>query len=407
MTERADRLNRLAAFGVLASIICAPTQWLIPRLRVCPADLLLALTAACWLAAVAVRRDWSRLRLPPWPHVLFVVLTAASVTVAHDRLAAIREVVQTGLYFVVGSCLVADLLRRRPTADRALAAALLVPAGLVLGLACVQYAGPNTDPLSVRGTFGNRNVLGGYLVLLLPLAFGLLLTAHSWLLRAGLGLLLLAGLTVNLAGASFYAVAAVLALLAAVHGWRTFAVVGLVLVLWQATVLPRLPRENDLTLFRSTALYTADGRPERRYPEWQAAANLILERPWLGAGAGNYQRSVGPYYDTIPNATGPAEPDIQNLYLVLASSMGLPALLAFLSLLGTAVALATVSAATADGWRRGAAAGAAASLLAFAIAAVWHPLLVRGLGLPLVAILALARHRPPQPAHHETQPPTP
>jgi O-antigen ligase len=396
MTRLTLWLDRLAAGGALAALLCAPTQWsieLLPKLHVCPADLLLALAAAVWLAALLLRRDWACLRPLPWPHLLFFCLAAASLAVAHDRMAAIREIIQTGLYFVAGSVLAADLLRRRPHADRLLMIALLAPAALVLVLACIQYFGPNSKSLTVRGAFGNRNVLGGYLALVLPLAFSLLLTTPSWLLRLGLSLLLVAGLTVNLAGASFYAIAGTITLLAAVRGWRTFAVVAGVLILWQTEVLPRLPRENDLTLFRSTALYAADGQPERRYPEWQAAANLILERPWMGAGAGNYQRTIGPYFDTIPNATGPAEPDIQNLYLVLAGSMGLPALLVFGCLLGTAIVAGFRAATTTDGWHQGAAAGAACGLLAFACTAVWHPLLVRGLGLPLVAVLALARAR--------------
>jgi len=394
MTLRTTGLEGLAAGVALAAFLCAPTQWsmaLLPGLHVCPADLLLALAAAAWLTAAAARRDWSRLRLLPWPHVLFFVLALASAAVARDRAAAVREIIQTGVYFVAGSVLATDLLRRQTGADRTLTIALLAPAALVLALAGIQYFGSAGSPLAVRGTFGNRNVLGGYLALLMPLAFGLLLTVPAWPLRVGLALLMTAGLTFNLAGASFYAIAGTIAILAALRGWRTFVCIGLVLVAWQAVVLPRLPRENDLTLFRSVALYATDGQPERRYPEWQAAANLILERPWLGAGAGNYQRSIGPYYDTIPNATGPSEPDIQNLYLVIAGSMGLPALLAFAGLLGTAAAAAAKTASAAIGWRRGAAAGAAGSLLAFALTAVWHPLLVRGLGLPLVAILALAR----------------
>lgn len=44
------------------------------------------------------------------------------------------------------------------------------------------------------------------------------------------------------------------------------------------------------------------------------------------------------------------------------------------------------------GLRASLAQGVAASLCAFAATAVWHPLLVRGIGLPLVFLLALAYH---------------
>jgi O-antigen ligase len=177
-------------------------------------------------------------------------------------------------------------------------------------------------------------------------------------------------------------VAAVVAAMAAARGARWFVPVAAALVLWQALALRCLPRENDLRHFESVALYDESGAPTRRYPEWQAAASMILTNPWLGVGPGSYQRQVGPYYERVPNATGPAEPDIQNLYLVLAASCGLPALLAFLAMLSTAAGAAV-------GARR---AGVAGALAAFALAAVWHPLLVRGIGLPLAFLLALAHH---------------
>ena len=41
-------------------------------------------------------------------------------------------------------------------------------------------------------------------------------------------------------------------------------------------------------------------------------------------GLGGYQKQIGPFYGVVPNATGPAEPDIQNLYLVLGATCGLP-----------------------------------------------------------------------------------
>ena len=43
-----------------------------------------------------------------------------------------------------------------------------------------------------------------------------------------------------------------------------FIPVALALVLWQACVLPRLPRENDLCHFESVALYDSAGQPARR-----------------------------------------------------------------------------------------------------------------------------------------------
>jgi ABC-type uncharacterized transport system permease subunit len=42
-----------------------------------------------------------------------------------------------------------------------------------------------------------------------------------------------------------------------------------------------------------------------------------------------------------------------------------------------------------DPWLRGAAAGLAGSVLAFAVNSVWSPLLVRGIGVPLAVVFGL------------------
>jgi O-antigen ligase len=112
---------------------------------------------------------------------------------------------------------------------------------------------------------------------------------------------------------------------------------------------------------------------------------MSFEHPFVGMGPGSYQRNIGPFYDVVPRATGPNEPDTQNLYLVIASTMGYPALFAFLAIL---------YAAWNDGRDQAANAlsrAAAAGIAAFAFAAIWHPLLVRGLGIPLIFMLAIAR----------------
>jgi O-antigen ligase len=199
---------------------------------------------------------------------------------------------------------------------------------------------------------------------------------------------LAAGLAVNLSGASWFAVAAVLVCMAAWRGHKVFIPVFAALLVAQIVVLPNLPRENDVAHFKSLALYDGGGTINRRYPEWQAAYDMTLNHQWLGVGMGNYQKHIGQYYSSFARPTGPTEPDIQNLYLVLAASAGFPALLLFIVLLSGALRDA----------RRGAAHGAAGlglgaggAILAFAVTAVWHPLLVRGIGLPLVFVLALAR----------------
>ena len=403
-----------AAFrwGALLTLCAAPTQWtLIQNPRLGLADVLLVVTAGLWGLGILLRRDWRGLwaARPHWTHLVFALCAGAAVFAAADRGEAVKEVIQIVEYFIVGAMVFAAFLNDEAhQANKAFAFATLaiVTAG-ILSLAAIQYfalnghdsialfAEPKTldiivnvlggkeSPLLVGGTFGNRNVLGGFLALALPLCFaGALGGARVWLAKTECAALVLAGLAFNLSGASYWAVVIVIAAMAAARGAKWFIPVAAVLVLWQGLVLPNLPRENDMCHYESVALYDGDGQVSRRYPEWQAAASMILTHPWLGVGPGNYQKRVGQFYGQVPNATGPAEPDIQNLYLVLGASCGLPALLAFLAVLSTALVAAIKTGRL----------GLAGAVAAFAATAVWHPLLVRGIGLPLVFVLVLSRH---------------
>lgn len=381
---------------VLLLVVVAPTQWSLPLpggVHLTLADLLLVVAAPLGLCAGL--RAWPL----PFSHALFLGLAGLSVALASDRREAVKEWIQLALYFGLATGLAETALRQggRRGMTRAVQA-FLVAGVFIVALAVAQYwRVPHDNPLEVRGTFGNRNVLGGYLALLLPLAFGLHLYAASLWRRLALALLVLAGLSVCLSGPALLAIVLVLVALAAQRGRFWLLGTGLVLMAGYTLVLPRMPRANDYAAFASMALYDEAGEPSRRYPEWQAAAVMALERPWTGQGLGSYQKRIGSFYGVVPNATGPAEPDIQNLYLVLAATAGLPACLAFLAMLLDAAASACrgrlLRGTDEGGLLPGLEAGLAGALAAFALTAVWHPLLVRGIGLPLALILVAARFR--------------
>ena len=388
--------GRLLPGLMLLILAVAPTQWSLPL----PGSVHLTLADLLLLAAVPVGLAAGlRVRHLSFAYLLFLGFAALSVLFAADTRAAVKEWIQLALYFGAGTLLTGAALRLSGGRGLRLAVWTVLGVGaLIVALALGQYwLGPFDNPLAVRGAFGNRNVLGGYLALLLPLAFGLLLQTASVWLRLVLGVLVLAGLSVCLSGAALLAIALALLALAARRGAAWLAGTGLVLMAGFTLLLPHLPRANDAAAFDSLALYDAAGQPTRRYPEWQAAAVMALERPWVGQGLGGYQKQIGPFYGVVPNATGPAEPDIQNLYLVLAASAGLPACLAFLLMLWNGMAEAGRGGRARDGEGTGAlpglGAGLAGALGAFVLTAVWHPLLVRGIGLPLALLLAATRYR--------------
>ena len=220
--------------SVLVTLCIAPTQWALelrPKFYLSPADLTLAFTAGVWLLDIVVTREWRRLLpLPPWPHLLFVALACASALTATDKLSAFKDLVQFTEYFLVGYLLFAAFLRNDPRALKQALVALTAVTALILCLALIQYVKPGIETLKVRGTFGNRNVLGGYLALALPLLFGAMLGVRPLWGKLLLAALVVAGLAVNLSGAAALAVAGVIACMAAARGPKLFIPVAAVLL---------------------------------------------------------------------------------------------------------------------------------------------------------------------------------
>ena len=395
-------LKRAFQIGVLLTLLIAPTQWSLeikPKTFLSPADIVLALTAGVWfLKTLLEKRDikgWLKL-LPPWPHLLFVAVALLSLTVAADRASAVKDGVQLIEYFIVGAMLFDAFLREGGILARRLALGVSGLAfAIILLLALFQYIRTGgVESFAVRGTFGNRNVLGGYLALSLPLLFAGIFVIRTLPIRILFGLLLVIGLLVTLSGAAYLAIAIAILGLAAHAGWKVFLPTALPLIFFQVWILPATPRTNDLVHFDSLALHDENGEPERRYPDWQAAYSMALSHPDIGVGLGNYQRNIGQYYGTIERRTGPSEPDSQNLYLVLLATCGVAGLVAYLAILASGIGAAAKAALSGGITRNHAwlAAGVAAGLSAFTVTCIWHPLLVRGIGLPFVFLLILARH---------------
>ncbi len=403
--------RRVAVWGTVAIAVVAPTQYgirILDRATLSVADPLVWLAFAAWLvycfgerpaaesepAGSLWRARWRAIS-PPLLHALLVAAAALSVPRAGDRLLAAKDLFQWIEYLLMAFVLfsgVCGLLVPR----RRIAWLLLGMAAAVVGLGLVHYWTPSVPDFGVRATFGNRNVFGGYLAMMLPLAFGLLLYDPHRLRRAGYGLLIVAGASVLLAGGSFLAIALAFAALALTRGTRTFLVLLAVALLAAGAVRPLLPRDNAEILHRSVMLCEPDDESmmHERYAEWQAALFMIGDQPWRGVGLGNYQRNIGLWFGSLPDKAEPAEPDSQNLYLVVGSTIGLPGALCLVALLIQAMIGALKSFSQAhDPVERGIALGAFGAMLGFAVNSFWSPLLVRGIGLPLMLVLALAGGR--------------
>lgn len=392
MTRFHTVLRKSIEYGLLAVVLVSPTQHAVQVTKgtyVSVVDPLICALLALWLLYLATTRKLDSLRPPPVFTLLFVLLALASVSRAISRPNALKDVFQYVEYLVIAYTLFTWYLtdakqRRRLVTLTALATTVIV------GVALVQYLSPGIVDFNVRGTFGNRNVLGGYLSLSLPLLFGLSLYERAMWRRTWYSLVIAGGLLTCLAGGAWIALAVALLVIAVLRSRIAFVAIACLLSV--AVVLsPNLPRDTIESARRSIALYNDDVEVAPRYTEWQAAGIMMVENATLGVGAGNYQANIGQYYGILPDPAGvKVEPDSQNLYLVIGATIGVTGLLCFGGMLAYfAIGALAVSLRTPDRFLQGLLTGAFGSLLAFSINAVWSPLLVRGIGIPLAIVFSL------------------
>ena len=392
MKPGAGTLERIAFFGLMAALVISPTQYGLEvreKTFVSPVAPMVWAVGLVW-ALAAIRARKINLLVPPLPVAALVGWTALSTIRAQNRIASLKDTFQLAEYFIVFYLVAASYVRAVDTRRR-LVYAFLGASTVVVLVGVIQYWAGGIPDIAVSATFGNRNVLGGFLALLLPLAFGLLLFDPSRLRRCWYAALVGAGLSIVLSGGTLIALVVSMGVVAMFRGHWAFLVSGTVFLLCFILLAPSLPRDNIGVMEESVLLHTDEGGVSRRYTEWQAATVMALENPVLGVGAGNYQSNVGTYYGTLPDPTGPTEPDTQNLYLVIASSTGFVGLAAYLGMLTFFGVRATRAIFRGpDGMARGLAVGVLGSVLAFGINCIWSPLLVRGIGVPLAFLLALS-----------------
>ncbi len=334
-----------------------------------------SLVGAAWALILVSGRPAGSLRIarsPLNPPLLALLGVAAlSLVVTVSRPATLVEVarlaVGVGLFFA---------LARPPASPRRLQiglGALVVGAGACSYRAILEYvaeqAGGNTTWRVIAG-FVSPNQLAGFLIVALPVAAALALTARrpvfklAWALPAVLavGGLFLSG---SRGGQLAFLPAVVLFLLLVGHARRrprlawglAAGCIGLAVLLSLAFTPLRV---------RLAGLVTGhDASMISRYYFWQSAARLAAAHPALGTGAGTFEL-VYPQYA----AAGFTRMAHEN-YLQMAAELGLPGLAAFLWM---AVAAFAAARRAWRGWQQPAVRVAVAGIAAAGTAFLLHSL---------------------------------
>ena len=437
----------------LAAVVAHPTQASVdllagaPRghLNVCLADLVMAAAFVAWVVQRLRSRDWSPPAAAPAALLgtLWLVLSlvpqlkgAAAESLNVSR-AGVAKAVQFAEYYVVGAIVFTEafaLERRRKRVVWALAAVTFS----ALLCALWQYVSVSYGVTDVRGSgFDSRSAFGMFLALVVPLLFGVAVFSKArWAWCVGAATVFLA-MCLSLAGGPFLAMLIGVLIVAALRGRTAFAVAAVGMLVVSLFLLPLLPRDNGDVLLDSVLLYRTDDphrafggdvqsirarenkkrselaralargervtaadlpgesdaswRWEQRYKEWQAALRMTAASPLFGVGAGSYQHNVNRFYDMPKYPVNLLEPDTLNGYLVWSASAGLP-FLAILLALYTRALLATARAyGSLRSWLdRGMAAGVLGALAALVVGGLFTNPLVRGVGVTVALILALA-----------------
>ena len=159
-----------------------------------------------------------------------------------------------------------------------------------------------------------------------------------------------------------------------------------------------------------------------RYIRWHAAWKLIGSSRWLGlqgVGPGGFREGTNKHYPPggplrKPTAVGRGgapdtfaitsnEPDSFNQYLVYAAELGLLGLLAFLWILFEGLGNTLAAIKSKNPQVRGIGLGVLGAVSSALIVAIFHPLVVRGLGLVLVFLLCAAQYAASSAAKEDSQ----
>ena len=254
------RIVNLALVIVLILVMCTTAGFQIrvgsARIPVALADVVLAL-ALVGTALQVLSRRLRGVAVPPVQTFAFVAAVAVALLRTKPLgFDAVKEPLQLIEYFLVGYFVFANIAG---TCDlKLLLAAFAAATAAVIAWAGVHYFAVDSS-FDVGGSYANRNLLGAFLAVALPMLYGLALHVRGWRWRIPLLAIVVAGLVVNLSGGALLVTLVVLGLLSALRGQRALIpyAIGLALILlFGHRVLPR-EHHTDI-VFSSVALKVDD-----------------------------------------------------------------------------------------------------------------------------------------------------
>ena len=342
------------------------------------ADMMTGIIFLLWILKVLINNEWKQIKLPPAPVLFFTGAGILSFVNAFSLVQWLKELVQMIEYFLVFYVLLINNFHtiKFTTLKNSL---LALTTGMLL-VAFVQHTFLKADPYFVKGLFENRNILGTFLCMTIPIVYVELLSCNHNLKKVWMGTLLLITCLVLVSGSAMLSILISLFTVSWLFGKKVFfrfLGTALFIVAIYPLIMPsknihslkefasiyeqgsirenfyrRLALLGDLNknmlvsrnignngLLITSDRFTSVKMPEisegerykdmegttqikNRYLEMQASLNMIAQKPLTGAGLGNYQNGIGSCYAELPKVNT-AEPNQHNGYLIIASTTGI------------------------------------------------------------------------------------
>ena len=386
-------------------------------LAVALSDVVFLLVVLWFIMRCIQTQSWKKLWWPPLPcfALIFALVLAAfhagplinavSASLASngpkgfitkESKEAIAEIIQWTGYFLVAPWVFVNLIhdnRGREWISRRRLALVAFCAMAVLLFLIGFFQTLTFTQTAPRASFGSPNVYAAFAALAVPFMVARFLGQKSGstvlFTLAAVAILVLVPTTLG----SIWALAAMLVGLLAFAVLRPHLVgYGAMTIILVCFFVPGALGSTRDARQEFLQIHSKDQQVKKQYIEWQVATrwNSPREKAFAtGFGPGNYQLNIGPLYqyDSVPNEEK-MPPDSNNLWLVQAASIGILGLGALLWVVGHFMGLAWQAA---KKWPHDwLGAGVLASLVAWFCVNFFHALIVRGAGLVLAFLFALA-----------------
>ncbi|MEW6325003.1 MAG: O-antigen ligase family protein [Nitrospirota bacterium] len=282
-------------------------------------DLLLLLIGVSWFIKTALHKELGLVVKTPLNRAILLYMTACvastALGMAFGRVSSAAGALYTLKYFEYFFVyfMVVNHVQSAPEAKRYLIAAL-VTAGIVSVYAILQIPSGGRASAPFEGDVGEPNTLGGYLVLILAVVGGLLLSVKEQgqkLLLGAFGVLLLVALSATLSRSSYLALGVALLVLVAFNRQKVMLAVSLALLIALSPfIAPERVRQRVSETFTQRyhgpqeeqlriGQVSLDTSTSARIISWKTSARDWLSHPVFGYGIAGYGFIDAQYFKVL------------------------------------------------------------------------------------------------------------